>query len=33
VTVLIGISTNNNPALGVIGIPFKKINDKRIFDP
>ncbi len=26
VTVLIGMSTNNHPSLGVIGIPFKKIG-------
>ncbi len=27
------MSTNKQPSLGIIGIPFKKIDDKRVFDP
>ena len=33
VTVLIGMSKNKSPSLGVIGIPFKKVNNERIFMP
>ena len=32
-TVLIGMSTNKNPSLGIIGIPFQKINEERLFAP
>ena len=30
---LIGMSTNRKPVFGVIGIPFQKVNDQRIFAP
>ncbi len=32
-TVLIGMSTNQKPSLGIIGIPFQKVNQDRIFAP
>jgi hypothetical protein len=33
VTVLIGMSINKSPSLGIIGIPFQKVNGERIFAP
>ena len=33
VTILIGISHKQKAEMGIIGIPFKKVGDKTIYDP
>lgn len=33
VTILIGISNKQKAQMGVVGIPFKRIGDKAVYDP
>jgi len=33
VTVLVGISYKKRPLMGIIGIPFAKIDGQRVFKP
>jgi 3'-phosphoadenosine 5'-phosphosulfate (PAPS) 3'-phosphatase len=33
VTVLIGLSYKKKPEAGIIGTPYKKIGDKKVFEP
>lgn len=33
VTVLIGLSYQKKPEAGIIGTPYKKLGDKKVFEP